>query len=202
MPGGSHLYSVTLYLAPGDYHRFHSPANWTITRRRHVPGELLSVHPSTVSYYGQDTVFAINERVHYVGQWSTGKFMAMSPVGATNVGSIAVYFDPSLCTNRKCHDKSVRRARRIRKMIEHQILDSSGEVSRYRAHLEGEIVNFKQDDQSGVQVKKGEPFGEFNLGSTIVLTFEAPANSQFLVQPGDRVQMGKNIFTSFSNSAQ
>jgi len=32
------LYQIVLYLGPGDYHRFHSPANWTMNIRRHFPG--------------------------------------------------------------------------------------------------------------------------------------------------------------------
>lgn len=34
----SSLYYCILYLAPGDYHWFHSPTDWTIEHRRHVPG--------------------------------------------------------------------------------------------------------------------------------------------------------------------
>ena len=30
---------ITLYLSPGDYHHFHSPANWRATLRRHFPGQ-------------------------------------------------------------------------------------------------------------------------------------------------------------------
>jgi len=32
------LHQCIIYLAPGDYHRFHSPADWTVYARRHFPG--------------------------------------------------------------------------------------------------------------------------------------------------------------------
>lgn len=35
--------------------------------------------------------------------------------------------------------------------------------------------------------------GEFNLGSTIILLFEAPKNFEFAVEPGQKVQMGQPI---------
>jgi len=49
------------------------------------------------------------------------------------------------------------------------------------------------DDGQSVHVTKGEMFGEFNLGSTIVLIFEAPNNYKFSVEPGQKVQYGKSI---------
>lgn len=34
------LQYVVLYLAPGDYHRFHSPVDWSVLQRRHFGGDL------------------------------------------------------------------------------------------------------------------------------------------------------------------
>lgn len=46
---------------------------------------------------------------------------------------------------------------------------------------------------SNVTLKKGDAFGEFRMGSTIVLVFEAPVNFQFTVLPGDHVLMGQSL---------
>jgi len=152
------LYQCVLYLAPGDYHRFHSPVSWVVRRRRHFPGHLLSVSPSVVSRV--PGLFSVNERVVYTGQWDHG-FFSMTAVGATNVGSVVVAFDPSLKTN----------LRKWEKDTFHQ-------------------VEFKD----GASLEKGDPFGEFNLGSTIVLIFEAPKDFEFSsLESGSLVRVGKPL---------
>jgi phosphatidylserine decarboxylase len=93
---GNALFYCTLYLAPGDYHRFHSPTSWTVHRRLHVPGHLLPVTTHLTTRLND--LFLVNERVVLVGEWDYGRF-SYTPVGATNVGSITVAFDEELKTN-------------------------------------------------------------------------------------------------------
>lgn len=104
---GNALYFTVIYLAPGDYHRFHSPTAWVVEKRRHFvgmyyrllsfpptyfpsPGELFSVSPYMAKRL--QNLFVLNERVAMLGRWRYG-FFSMIPVGATNVGSIKVNFD-------------------------------------------------------------------------------------------------------------
>jgi len=95
-PTTNQLFACVIYLAPGDYHRFHSPADCYFHTRRHVSGELISVKPRLLSWLPH--LFAINERVVLRGRYKNG-FLSTVAVGATNVGSIIVYNDDNLKTN-------------------------------------------------------------------------------------------------------
>ena len=66
------LYFTVIYLAPGDYHRFHSPVNWHIQSVKKFSGELYSVSPIIVGWL--KSVFALNERVVVSGTWEHGYF--------------------------------------------------------------------------------------------------------------------------------
>ncbi|KAF1364592.1 phosphatidylserine decarboxylase [Lizonia empirigonia] len=106
------LYYCVIYLAPGDYHRFHSPVSWVVESRRHFAGELYSVSP-----YLQRTMpglFTLNERVVLLGRWRWG-FFSYIPVGATNVGSIKINFDAELRTNSLTTDTAADRAAQLAK---------------------------------------------------------------------------------------
>lgn len=124
--------------------RFHSPAVWKPITRRHFHGELLSVNPKIAKLIAG--LFCINERVVYTGEWEHG-FFSFTAVGATNVGSVQVYMDQELKTNR------------------------------WRGFKMGS-ANAKEYDElqmdKDISLNKGELVGQFNMGSTIVLVFEAP----------------------------
>ncbi|XP_068423096.1 phosphatidylserine decarboxylase proenzyme, mitochondrial isoform X2 [Clinocottus analis] len=163
------LFHVVVYLAPGDYHCFHSPADWKVELRRHFPGSLLSVNPGVARLVKE--LFCLNERVALSGQWQHG-FFSLTAVGATNVGSIRLYFDQELQTN----------APRYNKGSFHD-----------RSYVAVDGQSLKLDGEGGVALQKGTAVGEFNLGSTIVLLFEAPKDFSFSLQPGQRIRVGEGL---------
>ncbi|KAH8664159.1 phosphatidylserine decarboxylase-domain-containing protein [Xylariales sp. PMI_506] len=183
----SSLYYAVIYLAPGDYHRFHSPTNWVVEQRRHFAGELYSVSP-----YLQRTLpglFTLNERVVLLGRWRWG-FFSYVPVGATNVGSIKVNFDKELRTNSLTTDTAA---------------DRAAEEAAARGEPYSGFAEATYESASAVlgghPLKRGEEMGGFQLGSTIVLVFEAPASGSvegqagfvWAVGKGQKVKMGQPL---------
>jgi len=149
------LHYCVIYLSPGDCHRYFSPVEWKVKHRRHFPGELLSVNPSVVKKVPK--LFAVNERVVLTGEWEHGYF-SMAPVGATNVGSIVVYEDLTLITNRVNWQRN---------------------------------SYYDCDFGAGLAYDKGELLGEFNMGSSIVLIFEAPKGYKLNLGIGQVVKYGE-----------
>lgn len=81
--GGSYF---TVYLAPGDYHRVHSPVSGSLTSVRHIPGAMYPVSPSMASR--RERLFSRNERVCLmIDSVQHGKVCVVF-VAALNVGSI------------------------------------------------------------------------------------------------------------------
>lgn len=159
------LFYCTIYLAPGDYHHFHSPTNWVVESRRHFVGELFSVSPLMLKLLPD--LFVLNERVALLGRWKHG-FFAMIPVGSTNVGSIRINFDQALRTNQK--------GAAVGTYTEMSYKNTSEHV-----------------DGHGQPLRIGEEMGGFRLGSTMILIFEAPLNFKFCVTPEQITQVGRKL---------
>ncbi|XP_060769130.1 phosphatidylserine decarboxylase proenzyme, mitochondrial isoform X2 [Neoarius graeffei] len=159
---GNELYHCVVYLAPGDYHCFHSPTDWRVAHRRHFPGSLMSVNPGIARWIKE--LFCHNERVVLSGEWRHG-FFSLTAVGATNVGSIRIYFDKELRTNNPCYSKG----------------------------SYNDFSYVSNNNQEGVSLRKGEHLGEFNLGSTIVLLFEAPQDFTFNLTAGQKIRFGEPL---------
>jgi phosphatidylserine decarboxylase len=107
-------------------------------------------------------LFTLNERVVLLGRWRWG-FFSYTPVGATNVGSIVVNFDKELRTNSLLTDTEADRAA--------EAAASRGEPYSGFAEATYETAS---SILGGHALRKGEEMGGFQLGSTIVLVFEAP----------------------------
>lgn len=208
----SNLYFAVIYLAPGDYHRYHSPTNWVTTLRRHFIGELFSVAP-----FFQKTLqglFVLNERVALLGYWKYG-FFSMIPVGATNVGSIIVNFDKDLKTN-VVYEHEVY----LRQELDEKtpLLGENTSSSDLESELTVSTANSRKSESksekrkrlkkntvyeatytrassllNGYPLSKGEEVGGFKLGSTVVLVFEAPDNFKFNLDVGQKIKMGETL---------
>jgi len=94
---------VTIYLAPGDYHRYHWPFDGSVNTVRHLPGDLWPVNERAVE--GVPGLFARNERVPVLGKTARGHVFAYVCVGALNVGSIRLAFH-DIRTNRCCRKRT------------------------------------------------------------------------------------------------
>jgi phosphatidylserine decarboxylase len=175
------LYYIVVYLAPGDYHRFHSPVSWICTSRRHFAGELYSVSP-----YVQRTLpglFTLNERVVLLGRWKYG-FFSYTPVGATNVGSIRINFDKELRTNSLTTDTEADR----------QAAEAADRGEPYSGFSEATYEG-ASPVLGGHALSRGEEMGGFMLGSSIVLVFEAPADGswKWTVETGQKIKVGQAL---------
>jgi phosphatidylserine decarboxylase len=90
LEGGAY---ATIYLSPRDYHRIHFPLGGAITGWRYLPGHLWPVNPASVRTV--PGLFAVNERLVTVLDTPLGR-CAVVAVGATVVGRVHAYYDPTV----------------------------------------------------------------------------------------------------------
>ncbi|MFN0207461.1 MAG: archaetidylserine decarboxylase [Planctomycetota bacterium] len=145
--GGSY---ITIYLAPGDYHRIHSPADATLAFSIHIPGTLWPVNDAAASTI--PNLFIKNERVS-TGLDTPGGTVILVKVGAFNVGSIRVVYDPAVGRGRRT---------RFRAYPLPQKFNKGGELARFEMGssvvlLLPRTFTLRESLQIGAKVRLGEP---------------------------------------------
>lgn len=178
-PENSLFYSV-IYLSPSDYHRFHIPTTCSLNHCRHFPGALLPVKTNVVRAY--PGLFSINERVVLTGTWQDDqgeqKFFSYIAVGATDVGSIELHEDKELKTNLAAQDKDAKWNGR-KNLLSKPYPNCDNSETRSYSHLYEQPLN----------LTKGQEVGQFKMGSTIVLVFEAK-DVEWKVVAGQKILLG------------
>lgn len=110
------------------------------------------------------------------GLWQQG-YMALAAIGATNIGSIQLFIEPELKTNKP------------RKKF---------------LYSEPPEERIYKPEGVGNMLYKGDELAAFNMGSTVVLVFQAPISKlleegcpspefNFSVRRGDRVRVGEAL---------
>jgi len=165
------LFYTILYLSPGDYHRFHSPADdIKVSCIRHIVGDLYPVKLSWLRTV--PGLFSLNERMVLSGKWQRDWFFAYVPVGAFNVGSIHLKDFEHHVTNQKVQDKEV-----WYRCAECDV--NSKNVTRVQAQSGSVHCMSRFDEGNELLYDKGDEVGYFSFGSTVVLIFEAPKSFEF-----------------------
>jgi phosphatidylserine decarboxylase len=146
---------ATIYLAPFNYHRIHSPLQGNLLDTVFVPGRLFSVNGATAQHVPR--LFARNERVLTRFDTAFGEF-ALVLVGALNVGSIATVWAGDIAPA----------ARRVVTVL----------------------------PQRALTLARGAELGRFNMGSTVILLFQAN-RAHWLpeVRAGMTVRLGQSLGT-------
>ncbi|KAL8440022.1 hypothetical protein Efla_002370 [Eimeria flavescens] len=159
------LFVQIFYLAPADYHRFHSAADWLATRHVYIPGCLPSVRRSVLLNRNLLDAF---ERTSVQGHWSPGNtggprlFFSMTFVAAMLVGGIELFYRKTADANR---------------------FTFSPACSALRSSMTYEY-------QEPVPLCMGQELGAFKFGSTVVLAFEAPEDFQASAPVCEHVDVG------------
>lgn len=103
---------ITIYLAPGDYHRMHAPVDGSVIYSIHVPGTLWPVNDAAARAIRD--LFIKNERVVTGIDTKNGE-IAFVKIGAFNVGSIRCEYDPQVGRGRRVRHRAYHPAKNIKK---------------------------------------------------------------------------------------
>lgn len=156
---------ATLYLSPRDYHRFHAPAAGRITRLIYRPGALWPVNG--IGLLGVESIFARNERICALLDVSQAKGFVRGEGGANTIAMVAV---------------GATMVGSVRLAFDPLATNRPGALPEDRSLGDG-----------GPALARGEEWGHFEFGSTIVLLIP-PGLCALEIQPiGTPLRLGRAI---------
>lgn len=149
---------ATIYLAPKNYHRVHTPTGGAITGYRHVPGAFFPVNPPSVRQVAG--LFSINERLITLVDGPLGR-IAVVMVAAMGVGHMTASYD-QVETHRGGTG-------RVRTYVDPKPIEKGAELGIF--HLGSTVIVLFQPGrvtlaglEKGRAIRMGEPLGRRTAG--------------------------------------
>lgn len=156
---------ATLYLSPRDYHRFHAPCDLRVTRLRHLPGALWPVN--RIGVEGIEALFARNERLCAFFAAAGGETPGAALPARERLCIVAV---------------GATMVGKVRVTFD-----------ALSTNLPGARPETRDYGAAGVRFAKGEEWGRFEFGSTLVLLSAPGALELAAPPPGTPVRLGTRI---------
>ena len=147
---------VTIYLAPYNYHRIHTPLGGQIEGYTYVPGALWPVN--AVGVRNVEKLFCVNERLTTWIRVPQG-LVGLVAVGATNVGRIRALYDDVVTNARRAREP-------LKKQYDQPIpVEKGGEVAVFEMGSTVVLlfppgISLSKDLKAGTPIKLGVSLGE------------------------------------------
>ncbi len=145
---------ITIYLAPKNYHRIHSPVSGKIAGYAYIPGRLFCVNKRSSEIV--ETLFSKNERLITYMQYEKG-MLAVVKIGACIVGKIRATYEKA-AFDTTCNMK-------LKKTYSKKIPVKKGaEIGRFEIGstvvliFEKNAINFEELSR-GAEIKMGQKIG-------------------------------------------
>ena len=152
---------ATVYLAPKDYHRVHSPVAGTLIAVYYVPGDLFSVNRGTVARIAG--LFARNERLVLHLRTDIGR-VAVIMVGALNVGSMTTPWTGEIRPKRSGVVEVPELGERSRRLAKGDLLGWFNMGSTVIVLLPPDAGCWMPELDSGQGLRMGQKIGETTAG--------------------------------------
>ena len=153
---------ATMYLAPYNYHRVHSPLSGRLTAARYVPGHLYSVNQTTVNLLPR--LFTRNERLVCHFNTAAGP-VALIFIGALNVGSVSMPWTGRIRVRKKgvVDDLALAAAGVSTDVEKGQMIGWFNMGSTVIVLLPPNACSWRKDLENGTPLRMGEAIGTLRL---------------------------------------